>query len=82
VAEVSAVDESTSDVDDTELVEEEVDEPLVTRQEAQSALNLVRRFIEKNSADPFILGHSDALDDYFYQERKKNEKQSKITDFF
>uniref|UniRef100_A0A915D0N3 PI3K/PI4K catalytic domain-containing protein n=1 Tax=Ditylenchus dipsaci TaxID=166011 RepID=A0A915D0N3_9BILA len=37
---------------------------------------------KQNFADPVILSHSDALDDVYYKECKKNEKQSQLTDFF
>src|ERR1700761_5164991 len=69
VAEVSAVEEDASDSEAME--EEELEEHVVTRQEAQAAFNLARRFVEKNTADHAILSHSDALDEFFYQERKK-----------
>jgi hypothetical protein len=83
VAEVSTVEEDevgNSEGMDIEEVEEL--EPLITRQEAQSALNVVRRYVQQKYADPAILKHSDALDEIFYQERKKNAKQSTLTDFF
>jgi hypothetical protein len=85
VAEVSTAKKEASKVGDSEAMdteELEVDEPLITRQEAQSALNLVRRYVEKNFADADILKHSDALDEAFYQERKQKEKQSQLTQFF
>uniref|UniRef100_A0A915EAE0 Uncharacterized protein n=2 Tax=Ditylenchus dipsaci TaxID=166011 RepID=A0A915EAE0_9BILA len=40
------------------------------------------KYVQQNFADPVILSHSDALDDVYYKERKKNEKQSQLTDFF
>ena len=78
-----APEEKEDEVYDSEEMEiEEADEPDITRQEAQSALNIVRRYVEKNIADPTILKYTDQLDEAFYQERKKNEKQSQLTDFF
>ena len=82
VAEVSAVEQEDIDVSDSEPMEEEAEEAVITRQEAQKAFNLVRLFVEKNCDDPAILSYSDKLDEFFYQERKKNEKQRKVTDFF
>lgn len=81
MAEVLEVEEA-SEIDNSELAEEEEVEPVVTRQEAQTAFNLVRRFVENNTADSTILSCSDKLEDYFYKERQNNEKQSKLTDFF
>ena len=63
-------------------MEEEAEEPAITREEAQTAFNLACRFVENNCADPVILSCSDKLDEFFYQERKKNGKQSKLTNFF
>ena len=55
-------------------MEEEAEEPAITREEAQT--------VENNCADPVILSCSDKLDEFFYQERKKNEKQGKLTILF
>ena len=85
VDDVSTVKDDANEVGDSEVMdiwEVEAEEPAITRQEAQSALNLVRRFVEKNFADPAILKSSDLLDEAFYQYRKNNEKQSVITSFF
>ena len=83
LAEVSAVEEDADEVNDSEAIEiEEVEEPIISRQDAQAALNLVRSYVEKNFADPAILSYSNKLDEAFYEERKMKEQQSKRTDFF
>uniref|UniRef100_A0A915ERP1 Uncharacterized protein n=1 Tax=Ditylenchus dipsaci TaxID=166011 RepID=A0A915ERP1_9BILA len=67
-----------------ELDEEEVhpEEPIISSLETARAMDIVRRFTEKNSGDPNILKYSDALDEFIYQHRAKNQKQKKLTDFF
>jgi hypothetical protein len=79
VAEICAVDE---EVNETSVLEIEAEEPSVGRQEAQLAWNKIRLYVQKNFDDPAILGCSDKLDEAFYQKRKKNAKQTLLTDFF
>ena len=83
VAEVSAeAGVELSDDDQMDIEEIKAEEPVISRQEAQSALNLVRRYVEHNIADPVILKCTDQLDEAFYKERKKTQKQTKLTTFF
>ncbi len=65
-------------------VEEEADpeEPPISSLEAAKAMDIVRRFTEKNFADPNILKLSDGLEEAIYQFREKNRTQKKLTDFF
>uniref|UniRef100_A0A915CSV5 Uncharacterized protein n=1 Tax=Ditylenchus dipsaci TaxID=166011 RepID=A0A915CSV5_9BILA len=39
-------------------------------------------YVEKNFDDPVTLRLTDGLDEAFYQERSKKQKQSRLTDFF
>lgn len=60
----------------------EIEEPSVSRIDALQALRTLRQYVENNFSDPAILRHSDALDDALYEDRLKNQRQSKIFDFF
>ena len=64
--------------------EEDADpvEPPITSLKALKAMDIVRRFTEKNSSDPAILKHSDALGEFIYKHRAKNQSQKKLTDYF
>lgn len=65
-----------------EIEEVEAEVPPISRLEAQRAVTIARRYVEQNSGDPAVLRLTDALDDYFYDERRKRQMQPQITNFF
>ncbi|KAI1703123.1 hypothetical protein Ddc_16691 [Ditylenchus destructor] len=71
--------EEESEDDITEIPAPE--EPAITRQQAQAAFQMVRKYVESNTGNPSILASSDNLEEFFARERLKKMKQTKITDY-
>lgn len=55
--------------------------PPVTNQEPRQALDVLRRYIERNVDDPAVLALCDKLDDVTAKQRMKVMKQKKLTDY-
>uniref|UniRef100_A0A915EBI8 DDE-1 domain-containing protein n=1 Tax=Ditylenchus dipsaci TaxID=166011 RepID=A0A915EBI8_9BILA len=84
VEEIAANNSQLADSQTMDVDVEDVDpvEPPNTSIEALKAMEIVRRYTEKNFADLSILKCSDTLDEAFYQLRAKNTTQKKLTDYF
>ena len=84
VADVSPITEEQPEVSDSEQIDVEemvVERQPISRIEAQRAFTIVRQSVEQNG-DSAVLHLTDALDDFFYKERKKRQIQPKISNFF
>uniref|UniRef100_A0A915DJ73 DDE-1 domain-containing protein n=1 Tax=Ditylenchus dipsaci TaxID=166011 RepID=A0A915DJ73_9BILA len=84
VEKIAANNSQLADSETMDVDVEDVDpvEPPITSIEALKAMEIVRRYTEKNFTDLSILKCSDTLDEAFYQLRAKNTTQKKLTDYF
>ncbi|KAI1702027.1 LEM domain-containing protein [Ditylenchus destructor] len=78
---VAAVTEISSDVEsEPEMME--VAEIVPTFEEASAAIRTLQKFVLHKSGDANILRKCDEIENFVETERKKNQKQSRIDQFF
>ena len=68
-------------ISNEEMDVEEVEKQPISLPDAQPAFTIMRQFLEGNSVNLAMIRHIDELDDYLYDERRKKQKQSKLTKF-
>ena len=81
MGEVTSRSKELADSDSSSTEVEHVD-PDITSLEALKAMDIVRRYAEKNFDNPKILQSNYILEDAIYQSRAKDQKQTKLTNFF